>query len=455
MEELLLSEIIELCHGRIGKYEDRDIEEISTDSRDIEAGTLFVPLKGERFDGHAFIAEAADKGAAAALSDEGDICAGIPVIEVDDTLHAYQEIAAGYKQKFQVKTVGVTGSVGKTSTKEMIASVLSARYNTLKNEGNLNNEIGVPQSVLRLDKNHEAAVFEMGMNHFGEISRITRVVRPDIAVITNIGVAHMEYLGSREGIRKAKLEIMEGLSTDGAMILNGDDDLLWALRGSLSHKIIYYGIDNPECDLYAFDIKLTDKEIYFTVKTGEKHTHFRVAGYGKHTVYNALAAVAAGLASGMTGEDVKAGLQSYRADGLRQDIISFHGITVIDDTYNANPDSMRAALSVLQSLPVKGRKIAVLGGMLELGVLSWQMHVEVGKTAAQSADLLYVYGGDSDGFAEGARGAGLAPERIFTAATREILAAMLKKELKPGDAVLFKGSQGMKMKDVLHLWMDE
>jgi len=452
MEKLLLSEIAVFCGSETVLDRDIEITDISTDSRAIGPGELFIPLVGDTFDGHDYIESAAQNGAAAALSAKRAQPLPIPVLEVEDTLRAYQAIAAHYKDRFAVRTVGVTGSVGKTSTKEMIAAVLSARCQTLKNEGNLNNEIGVPRSVLRLNRSHEAAVFEMGMNHFGELSRISRVTKPDIAVITNIGVAHIEYLGSREGILKAKTEIFEGLKKNGAVVLNGDDELLLTLRGRLPYPVVYYGIENADCDIRAESIAQDDKGISFTIM--EKDTGFAcyVPALGMHNVYNALAAAAVGRLCGLTREEIRSGLSGLETNGLRQHVFEEGGITVIDDAYNANPDSMRAALSVLAQLPVTGRRIAVLGGMLELGPVSPEAHHGVGSLAAQKADLLFVYGSGSDGYAEGAVSAGMARTRIRSFDTHEAIARALRKEAAAGDAVLFKGSAGMKMKEALRIW---
>ena len=411
---LTLGQAAAWCGGQIApELEERPFFGANFDSRLIRPGELFAALPGAR-DGHDFAASALERGAAAVLASRP---VDGPAIYVEDTSRALRDIARGYRESLPCRCVGITGSVGKTTTKEMIAAVLRTALRTQWTEKNYNNEIGLPVSVLRLKPDCEAAVLEMGMNHFGELSVLTRIAQPDLAVITNIGTMHIENLGSREGILRAKLEILEGLRPGGRVIFNGDDALLRPLAAR--YHAVCFGLSE------SFEAALNVP--------------------GLHNVLDALAAAAAGLLLGLSPEQIAEGLRSYAP--LRQRVSHAAGMTIIDDCYNAGPESMRAALRVLAGTPTEGRRIAVLGGMLELGDFAPELHAEVGREAAKTADLLLAYGPCSECYVQGAHEAGLAGARAF--ATHDALVAALEETCRAGDTLLFKGSHGMHMEQVL------
>lgn len=425
---------------------------VSTDSRSIPAGSLFIPIRGERFDGHTFLEKAVEAGAAAVMSEQ-DIDLPVPVIRVDDTRRALLALAGGYRALFAIPVVGVTGSVGKTTTKEMTAAVLSQAFRTLYTQGNLNNEIGVPLTLFRLEEDTQAAVVEMGMSNFKEISRMTVQARPNVAIITNIGTAHIEFLGSVEGIRDAKLEILEGLQSGGTAVLNGDEPLLWCKKSRLGVKTLYFGIDNPECDVRAEHIVLEDDHISCTIRCGDLSFDAVMHTAGRHNIYNALAATAAGLCLGMSAEQIAAGLAAFR--DLHQTITYEDGYAIIDACYNASPDAVDASLDVLHSLSITGRRFAVLGGMRELGSYAAEGHRRCGRKAASCADFLYCYGDGAEEYREGAREAGMSDANIHILHSHEGLAGALKRAAKPGDALLFKGSRYWKMEKALELFREK
>ncbi len=422
------------------------LADVCTDTRKIQPGSLFVCLRGERFDGHSFASQAAQLGAAALLVDH-PVDADVPQLVVTDTGKALLQLAGWYRRRFQLPVVGLTGSVGKTTTKEFIALVLGAKYNTLKTQGNLNNEIGVPQMLFRLEDSHTAAVIEMGMNHFGEISRLTRAVAPTVGLITNIGVSHIENLGSRAGILQAKLEILEGMAPDAPLIVNIDNDMLRTVKLG-DRPLLTFAIDDQSADFTATDIAEQGSTTTFTVH----HTTFTqpvtIPTVGIHNVYNALAAMAVGYVTGVNPAAAAAALANYVPAGMRQNLVQVGGVQVIEDCYNASPDSMRAALQTLGKLPVH-RRYAVLGAMLELGDYAKEAHTQVGKMAAENGiDGVLAYGADAAYIVEAAKQAGLENARLFD--TKESLAQSLAQQVQPGDGVLFKGSRGMHLEDVMH-----
>jgi UDP-N-acetylmuramoyl-tripeptide--D-alanyl-D-alanine ligase len=422
------------------------LADVCTDTRKIQPGSLFVCLRGERFDGHSFASQAAQLGAAALLVDH-PVDADVPQLVVTDTGKALLQLAGWYRRRFQLSVVGLTGSVGKTTTKEFIALVLGAKYNTLKTQGNLNNEIGVPQMLFRLEDSHTAAVIEMGMNHFGEISRLTRAVAPTVGLITNIGVSHIENLGSRAGILQAKLEILEGMAPDAPLIVNMDNDMLRTVKLG-DRPLLTFAIDDQSADFTATDIAEQGSTTTFTVH----HTTFTqpvtIPTVGIHNVYNALAAMAVGYVTGVDPVAAASALANYVPAGMRQNLVQVGGVQVIEDCYNASPDSMRAALQTLGKLPVH-RRYAVLGAMLELGDYAKEAHTQVGKMAAENGiDGVLAYGADAAYIVEAAKQAGLENARLFD--TKESLAQSLAQQVQPGDGVLFKGSRGMHLEDVMH-----
>lgn len=422
------------------------LADVCTDTRKIQPGSLFVCLRGERFDGHSFASQAAQLGAAALLVDH-PVDADVPQLVVTDTGKALLQLAGWYRRRFQLPVVGLTGSVGKTTTKEFIALVLGVKYNTLKTQGNLNNEIGVPQMLFRLEDSHTAAVIEMGMNHFGEISRLTRAVAPTVGLITNIGVSHIENLGSRAGILQAKLEILEGMAPDAPLIVNIDNDMLRTVKLG-DRPLLTFAIDDQSADFTATDIAEQGSTTTFTVHHSTFTQPVTIPTVGIHNVYNALAAMAVGYVTGVDPAAAASALANYVPAGMRQNLVQVGGVQVIEDCYNASPDSMRAALQTLGKLPVH-RRYAVLGAMLELGDYAKEAHTQVGKMAAENGiDGVLAYGADAAYIVDAAKQAGLENARWFD--TKEALAQSLAQQVQPGDGVLFKGSRGMHLEDVMH-----
>ncbi len=439
MEKISLKKIAEWCG--VATTLDGFVEKISTDSRDIDETTLFIALKGERFDANDFVPGVLLKGAKAVVCSryEGN---DERVIIVEDTGKALLDIAAGYRQNFDIPFVALTGSVGKTTTKGMIYAVLSEKFNALRTEGNLNNEIGVPKTLFRLENCHEAAVIEMGMNHFGEISRLSKTVCPDIGVITNVGTAHIENLGSRNGILKAKSEILDGMKKGSPLVINGDSDILNKVQAE-DYKVIRFGLDGG--DVTAENIDPTALGSGFTVKYKNENVRAFVPSQGIHNVYNGLCAIAVGLLLGMSLEECVKGLRNFAPEGMRQKITSVKGMTFIEDCYNANLDSMCAALETLKSLKIR-RTVAVLGDMLELGDFSKEAHQRVGEKAFETECGLVVTFGEA---AEDIANAFIKSGGVAKAFRDKIeLTNYLRESLKEGDTVLFKGSRGMKMEEI-------
>ena len=446
MQVLTIEDILRAVNGETaagpGGADGLEFTGITTDSRKAAAGTLFVPLEGERFDGHDFISSAFENGADAALThkDISDIPDGKTVIRVRDTKKALGAIAGYYKRKYHVPSVAVTGSVGKTTTKDLIYSVLAQRYDTLKTPNNFNNDIGVPLTLFGLEKEHEMAVIEMGMNHFGEIGYLASVAEPDAAVITNIGMSHIENLGSREGIFKAKMEIASGFTDKNTLFVNGDDEFLKKVSSD-TYRVVKFGMDKSN-DVYAEDIVNNGLGgIEFTAVGGGRSFRAKVLQPGVHNVYNALAAVCAGLHFGLEDEEIARGLGSCVYTSSRLEIIDHNGIEIINDCYNSSPDSVRAALSV-QKLSVKPRRVAVLGDVLEMGGFAEKAHYDMGVYAAElGVDMLITAGENAKMIAAGARDCGM--ENVVSFESSEDAAAKIKKLIKSGDSVLVKASHGM------------
>lgn len=452
MESFLLSQAAAWTHGEARG--EAEITSVVKDNREIVPGCLFVAIKGERFDGHDFIAQAVENGAAAVMSARKDEIYHAPTLYVDDTRQAMLNLAGGYRDQFECPVVAITGSVGKTTTRGMTQAVLSRMYETHATVGNLNNQLGMPLSALGLEYRHEAAVFEMGMSGFGEIASMVDCAKPSIAVITMIGTSHIEYLGSREGICRAKMEILDGLAARGGIaVLNGDEPLLWDKRDQIYGRKVWFGTENPDCDVRAEDIRTTADGVSFTVRLGEEAFPVQLHIPGAHNVGNALAAAAVGWLLGVAPDDIAAALEGYQPDGRRQKLYEKNGFTIYEDCYNASPDSMKAALRVLGEQ--KGRKLAALGSMLELGDHAAAGHRETGLAAAKYADAVYLYGGNAADMAEGARAGGMAEENIKIFETHEALADALRADAQPGDAVLFKGSRGMRMENAMKLFLGE
>lgn len=434
-------------------YGSGEFDNVIIDSRKAGEGSLFVALKGEITDGHEYIDRAYDNGASVVLSSRKAFDGRGALIYVPDTLEALKTLSAYYRNQFKINICAVTGSVGKTTTKEFCYAVLNEKYRTMKTEGNYNSTIGLPLTVFNIDSETEAAVLEMGMSNSGEISALSHIAKPKTAVITNIGISHIETLGSRENILKAKLEIEDGLAPDGVMILNGDDSLLWEQKGNLKHKTLFYGIDNPACDFRADNIAKTGIQTEFDVITPDGVYPAKINVIGRHNVLNALAAICAGYVSGVDTASALKGLLNFKNAAMRQNIYEKNGITVFEDCYNASPDSMRAALGVLSSLDGK-RKIALLGDMLELGDVSKQMHMQIGQVAAKNADFVIAYGNMARYYVEGGLGSGVPEEQLFFFDNREAAAKALIALAKPGDTILFKASRGMKAEEVIKYFFE-
>ncbi len=420
-----------------------EITKISTDSRDIDENTLFVALVGERFDAHEFIEDVLSKGAKAVVASK-KVCNDERLILVPDTGKALLDIAHGYGKTFNIPFVALTGSVGKTTTKGMVYAVVNKKFNALKTQGNLNNEIGVPRTLFCLEENHEAAVIEMGMNHFGEIEKLSKTVEPSIACITNVGTAHIENLGSREGILKAKTEIVLGMNKGSALIVNGDNDMLASYENE-DYRIIRFGIDGKNLDIKAENISSDAVGTTFTAVYGEEKATVYVPAVGIHNVYNALCAICVGLELGYSLEDASSGVKDYESEGMRQKITKVNGITFIEDCYNANLDSMKASLDALKTIN-KGNAYAVLGDMLELGDFAESAHRQVGEKAADvGCRAVFTYGQLSKYIVDAAQKRGI---YAVSYDNKEDIATSLFCCLEEGDTVLFKGSRGMKMEDI-------
>lgn len=449
MPNLTLREAAAVCGGRIDpNYENITFFGASADSRSILPGQLFVALTGAR-DGHDFAPAAMERGAAAVLGQHP--VGELPVLCVQDPLRALGDIARLWRQRTRAKLVGITGSVGKTTTKEMTAAVLGAAFSVHKTAANFNNHIGLPLTVLSIPEDCRTAVAEMGMNHFGEISYLTRIAQPDAAVITNVGTMHIENLGSREGILRAKLEILEGLRPGGTLILNGDEPLLRQAR--LPVRPVFFGF-GEDCDLRAEEVELLPGKTRFLARGLGAELRVELPVEGRHHVGDALAAIAVGLRFGVRAEQIAAALAAFENTGDRQRSYERGGLTVIADCYNAGPESMAAALDVLAARRTAGKRVAVLGDMLELGHTADAAHLALGRLAAQKADLVLAYGPHAALVAQGAREEGLAPERSLCYDTHEAMARDLCALTGPGDVLLFKGSHGMHMERVIDLFFD-
>ncbi len=454
MIALTLLEITNAVRGELTGGGEQTVTEVVTDSRKVTEGSLFLALKGENFDGHDYIDMAYEKGCACVISEQKKpVPQGRSLILVQDTKRAILDLAGYVREQLHIPVVGVTGSVGKTTTKEFVYSVLSKGYKAMKTEGNFNNEIGLPLTIFRLERDTQAVVLEMGMSAFGEIEALSNVAKPFISIITNIGTAHMETLGSREGILKAKLEIVKGMSPNGYLVLNRDEPLLRNAHIKKDVNILYYGIENKDGDFWADDICQHDDYTEFTI-CGPFTKRVRINTVGMHNVYNALAASIVGYLLGIGPEKTADGLLHFHNASMRQNIYKKNDITIIDDCYNANPDSVRAAIRVLASRP--GRRIAVLGDMLELGSYSIMGHIEVGIEAYQQGiDMVLCYGSESQKIVEAfLKNREPGHETAFFSSKQQ-LGDFLHHIVRPGDSVLFKGSRGMAMEELIPMMLGE
>ncbi len=453
MEKLKVSELVKATGGRLIQGDlKKEISGISTDSRKVKKGELFIVLKGPRYDGQDFIPEALEKGACGILVSKLPItCHLSPVtILAKDTLKALGQIAKYYREKFNLPVVAVTGSTGKTTTKDMIASILSLKLSVLKTEGNFNNEVGVPLTLFRLSKKHQVAVLELGMSALGEIERLTRISSPRMGVMTNVGEVHLQYLGNVQRVARAKAELVYALGKDDVAILNMDDSYVRDMKKGIKARIITYGI-RERAEVVAEGIEnLGEGGMRFTLRIMEEGLplHLRYLGY--HNIYNALAAAAATHALDMKKEIIREGLSQLQPLAGRMKIMKIRGLTILDDTYNASPKSFIAAIETLRDLSPKGKKILVAGDMLELGKGASLSHKETGVYVAHSGiDTLITCGNLAGYIAQGAIGSGMEEERIITCRNKEEAGDRLSFLVKEGDIILIKGSRATGMEEII------
>lgn len=461
MKDITVKDIVNICQGKLICGDENIIcKEFKKDTRTIKTGDVYVGIKGENFDGNTLYEEAFENGAEVCIVSgvEAKEYEGKTIIEVEDSLNALQKIAEYKRSLYNIPVIAVTGSVGKTSTKDIIASVMSQKYKVLKTEGNMNNHIGLPMTILKLE-DHEAIVVEMGMDHAGEISILTNIAHPTMCVISNIGSSHIGTLGSRENILKAKLEILEGTSEDSPIAINNDNDLLnnWIKTNNTTHKIITYGIETKS-DVMARDIESFEDKSTFTLELNNKiwdqvalcHK-VEVPVGGKHFVYNALSAICVGLENNIEIQKIIEGIKKLELTKRRMEIIKCkNGVTIINDTYNANYESMKAGLEYLHS--VNGnRKIAILGDMLNLGDYETELHEKIGEEVIKSeVSVLITVGEASQNIAKRALEIGeITNIIIHECKTNEEAIKFAKEELKQGDIVLVKASNAMHFDEIV------
>lgn len=457
--EFSLDEIVQATGGRIRQRgAARRFVGITTDSRSAQTGQIYLPLKGEKFDGHNFIPGALKRGVGALIAAESwnqqqrlSLPSELAVVLVPDTLLALGDLAHFWRLKFSGPVIAITGSCGKTTTKEMIARVLSQKFSVLKNELNLNNLIGMPQTLLGLTMEHEVAVVECGMNRFGEIRRLAQIASPDIAVLTNVHSAHLEGLGSIDGVAKAKSEMIENLRPGGLIIYNADDPYLRTALRNFKGRALGFGFD-PAAQVRAVEsCRCGHWGQKFTVEFSGRKWQSELKVPGPHQIYNALAATAAGISLGLSPDKISSALAQFQGLEKRSQLLRHDsGLLIYDDCYNANPGSMAMALQTLADLKNHGRSMAALGDMLELGQTTDQAHKELGALAARlSVDLLILCGNYKHLVREGALAAGMAAGQIYTVPTHAAAAGIVKRFCRPGDTLLIKGSRGARMENLL------
>ena len=458
MKNILVEDIIRECKGKLICGDVKIIcENYCKDSRLVKPGDVYLGIKGEKFNGSNFYKEALDNGAIGCILQDIEI----PneditkykdkfIIIVDNVVETLQKIAAYKRSLYNIPVIGVTGSVGKTSTKDIIASVLSRKYKTLKTEGNYNNEIGLPLTILNL-KDHEAAVVEMGMSAFGEISLLTNIAKPTTAVITIIGSSHIGELGSRENILKAKLEILEGLDSKGSLVINNDNDLLhkWNEENTDYHKHITYGIENKSTFM-AQNIKIEKESSSFEIMYNNKTYNVTVPVGGQHFIYNSLCAICVGLEYNIDIEEIIKGISEFKLTKRRMEILkNSNNITIINDSYNASYESMKAALEYISKVDAKN-KIAVLGDVLELGSFSKQMHEKIGEEVFKNKiDILVTVGKEAENISNKALELGMKYDKVYHFGKNDEASDLIKKIAKDGDIVLVKASNGMHFDEIV------
>lgn len=441
--------IEEICQATGAKICSRDKTQvftgIATDSRKILPGNLFVALHGENFDGHGFVEQAVEQGAAGVLVDrEVDLSAG-SVLQCDDTLTALQDIAAFHRRRFEIPVIAVTGSNGKTTTKDMLAAILSQKFQVVKTPGNFNNEIGLPLTLLQLNDETEVAVVECGMRGRGQITALAQIARPTAGIVTTVGETHLELLGSLENIAAAKAELVEAIDENGFVVLNSDNSYVAAMKDVASCPVITFGLQS-QAMVRAENWTSSAQGITFDCITEAGKFHVDVPVLGDHNVMNALAAIAVGKRMGLTAGEIVRGLAHFIPSAMRMAVEQAGPYQVINDAYNASPASMKSALETLQRLP-GGRKVAVLGDMLELGEHTADAHRRVGEVAAGAVDFLVTYGDLGRFIAEGAKTAGLS--QVFPCDSHAAAIRILKENLLQTDLILVKGSRGMKMEKII------
>ena len=450
MEKLNLREIIKVTNAETNSVDNIFFEGVTTDSRKITEGVLFVALKGEKFNGEDFAQEAINKGAAAVLVSKTAPEINGVVLKVDDTLTAYQQIAKIWRERFQIPVVAITGSTGKTTTKDLTAAVLSSLGKVCKTSANFNNEIGVPMTLLEIDETNKAAVVEIGMRGLHQIENLAQYVKPNIGIVINVNETHIEILGSIENIARAKGELVQAIQAGGTVILNADNFYTAEMKklANPGTKILTYGIDNA-ADLTAENISVNESTTNFILNYGGQKYNFEIPLIGRHNVSNALAAVAAGLSVNLSIEEIQRGISNLTATKMRLEIIQRKNFTIVNDAYNASPASMQAAVKTVAEL-YSGRKIAVLGDMLELGAISEKVHRAVGvQLVENNFDMLITYGELGKFIAAGAKDAGL--KNIFSFDTHKDVADKILEIVQSGDVILFKASHGMHFEKILEL----
>ncbi len=449
MISVSISEILKATDGiLISGNGEGVVESATTDSRKAQRGSLFIAICGENVDGHSYVDKAFSQGAVCSIVEKGiEAKSENNVIKVQNSVKAMGALARFIMDKISVPTVAITGSVGKTTTRDMTYAVMSEKFNTLKNENNFNNEIGVPLTVFNADESTEAAVIEMGMDNFGEIDRLSKIAVPDVCIVTNIGMSHIERLGSQENIYRAKSEMFNNLKPDGVIILNGDDKILMSHKAELSRKVITVGRENKDADIVATDVVSEQNGVSFSVTGMGQKFSVKLSIPGEHNVLNALLAIAAGLCHNIPCEKIAEGLCDFSMTKMRMDIIKCNGITIINDCYNAAPDSVRAALSVLSKY--NERKVAVLGDIAALGDFSYAAHKNLGESVVKNnIDLLFTIGENARLIAEGAFENGMDSENIVSADSIEEIQPELLKRIRENDTVLVKASRVMGLERV-------
>ena len=452
MEALSVKDLLQATNGNLISGNELDeINNIAIDSRKAKLGDVFIAIIGENLDGHKFMQSALDNGCKTFIKNRSNSIkfesSDINLIEVDDTTIALGDIAKYYKEKFVIPYIGVTGSVGKTTTKDMIYAAISNNFDTLKNEGNFNNHIGVPLTLFNLNKKHECAIIEMGMSNFNEIEYLANIVNPKIGVISNIGLSHIENLGSQDGILKAKLEITTNFDENNILIVNGDDEYLSKVcKEDCNYNLKTFGF-NSNNDVYCTEYIMSEDSINFKCIINGKEEAIFIPTVGKHNIYNAMAAILVGLTLGMELEDIKLGLRGFTASKMRLDIFKKNDLTIINDAYNASPDSMKAALDILGRY--EKRRVAILGDMFEMGEHSEYGHRLVGESSINNVDVLITVGDMSKFISDEAKKLGLDSNNIYHFKTKELAIESLDSLINKDDAVLVKASRGMKLEEIV------